>query len=69
MFVPHSKKAFSDILEGVTSISFSLAPLAGLIPSFFCVTCARNVLVMQLKILQVFYWRVSLAVQFTILHL
>ena len=34
MFVLRSKKAFSDILEGVASKTFSLAPLADLIPFF-----------------------------------
>ena len=54
LFVLHSKKALSDILEGVTSKTSSLAPLAGLMPSFFCMTIAANILVTQLKILQVF---------------
>ena len=54
MFVIHSKKAFSNILEGVTSKTFLLAPLANLIPSFFCLTGALNILAMQFTILQVF---------------
>ena len=47
MFIIHSKKAFSDILEGVTSKNFSLAAFAGLIPSCICMTSALNILVMQ----------------------
>ena len=54
MFVIHSKKAFSNILDGVTSKTFLLTPLAKLIPSFFCLTGARNILAMQFTILQVF---------------
>ena len=54
MFVLHSKKAFSDLLEGVISKNCSLALLAGLIPSFFCMTSALNILVIQFIILQVF---------------
>ena len=50
MFVLRSKKAFSDILEGVTSKTFSLAPFADLIPSFFCMTSAFNILAVQLTI-------------------
>ena len=54
MFVLRSKKAFSDILEGVISKTFSLAPLVNLIPSFFSMTSAFNILVVQFTILQVF---------------
>ena len=54
MFVLHSKKTFSDILEGVTSKTFSLPPLVGFMPSFFCMTSALNILVIQFTVLQVF---------------
>ena len=53
IFVLNSNKAFSDVLENVTSKNFSFAPLACLIPSFLCVTSALNFLVMQFTILQV----------------
>ena len=54
VFVLHSNKAFSDILEGVTSKTSSLSPLAGLMPPFFCMTSALNILDKQFTILQVF---------------
>ena len=47
MFFIHSKKLFSDILGGMTSKAFSLAALAGLIPSYFCMTSALNIIVVQ----------------------
>ena len=47
MLILHSKKVCSDALEDVTSEIFSLASLAGFIPSFFCMTSALNILVMQ----------------------
>ena len=53
MLALRSKKTFSDILESVTSEIPSLAPLAGFMP-FFCMTIAVNIIVTQLKILQVF---------------
>ena len=54
MFALHSRKVLSDILEGVISETFLLTPLVGLIPSFFCMTSAFNILVVQFTILQVF---------------
>ena len=53
MIFLHSKKTFSDILEGVTSKTFSLAPFASLLPFFFCMTTALTILVMQFAILQI----------------
>ena len=53
IFVLHSKKAFFDVLEGVTSKNCSHARLTCLTP-LFCFTITLNILVMLLKISQVF---------------
>ena len=53
MFILHPKKAFSDVVEGVTSKNLSLGSLECLIFSF-CVISALNLLVKQCTILQVF---------------
>ena len=54
MFVLHSKKALSDILEGMTLKNFSFAPLPCLVPFVLSETSALTLLVIQFSILQVF---------------
>ena len=44
MSVLHSKKVFSDVLDSVNPKISSLAMLAGLIPSFFCMASTLNIL-------------------------
>ena len=37
-----AKRAFSDLVEDLDSKKFSLAPLASLIPTAFCIEIANN---------------------------
>ena len=53
VFVPHSKKAFYEVLEGVASKNFSLALLKNFTP-FLCLIGALYLSVMNCTILQVF---------------